>query len=259
MSPHDQVEIEALRDLEQLAVGSTVADFVTNLEARASGLSIADDESGVELSTIHGAKGREWDTVVLFGANADQMPHFRTLAEAGSEGGFADALEDERRLAYVAITRSRDRLVIVSTGEPSPFLGESGLVPLAPSAPTKTEIDARAAEVSDPVNEASAKRQMPAKVGVQGLPSSSSLPTIRAKYQGHCAACGGAISPGETIVNTGGAGFISDVWPDRPPQSLLWSACFAEHTRSKQPSVDRADYWSKSLAPVPAMLTVPRK
>jgi DNA helicase-2/ATP-dependent DNA helicase PcrA len=71
-------------------------------------------EPGVELSTIHRVKGREWDDVVVFGASADMLPH--RLASDESE---------ERRLLHVAITRGRRRVVVLADEDnPSPFMAE---------------------------------------------------------------------------------------------------------------------------------------
>ncbi len=86
-------------------------------------------DAGVELVTVHGAKGREWQTVVVLGMEEDRMPNRRSLAEATDP---ARALEEERRLAYVAVTRATRRLVLaVNPDRPSPFLGEMGLLPRA--------------------------------------------------------------------------------------------------------------------------------
>lgn len=74
----------------------------------------------VELATIHAAKGREWNRVILFAVDEGQTPHAQALAE--------DGLEDERRLFYVAMTRAKMRLEIVCTrGRESRFLQEAGL------------------------------------------------------------------------------------------------------------------------------------
>ena len=61
----------------------------------------------VNLMTIHGAKGLEFDTVFLPGWEEGIFPSQRTLDEGGNKG-----LEEERRLAYVAITRARLRAII---------------------------------------------------------------------------------------------------------------------------------------------------
>ena len=75
---------------------------------------------GIELATIHGAKGCEWPRVILYGVDEKQIPHAASL-EAGE-------LEAERRLFYVALTRAQERLEIVCTlGKESRFLGEAGI------------------------------------------------------------------------------------------------------------------------------------
>ena len=61
----------------------------------------------VNLMTMHGAKGLEFDTVFLPGWEEGVFPSQRTLDEGGNKG-----LEEERRLAYVGITRARKRAII---------------------------------------------------------------------------------------------------------------------------------------------------
>jgi DNA helicase-2/ATP-dependent DNA helicase PcrA len=71
-------------------------------------------EGGITLSTIHRVKGREWDRVVVFGASEGLMPHRLT-----------DDVEEERRVLHVAITRGRQRvLVLGDRTRRSPFLDE---------------------------------------------------------------------------------------------------------------------------------------
>lgn len=71
---------------------------------------------GVTLSTLHGAKGLEWEVVFLVGASESSLPW------PGAQ------LEEERRLFYVGITRAKRSLLISYAGRPSPFLREAGLV-----------------------------------------------------------------------------------------------------------------------------------
>ena len=61
----------------------------------------------VALMTLHGAKGLEFDTVFLPGWEEGVFPHSRAMGEQGERG-----LEEERRLAYVGLTRARKRVRI---------------------------------------------------------------------------------------------------------------------------------------------------
>jgi DNA helicase-2/ATP-dependent DNA helicase PcrA len=66
------------------------------------------DEAKVTIMTIHAAKGLEFDTVFLAGWEEGVFPSQRALDEGGN-----NSLEEERRLAYVAITRARRRAYIL--------------------------------------------------------------------------------------------------------------------------------------------------
>ena len=66
------------------------------------------DEDKVTMMTVHAAKGLEFDTVFLAGWEEGVFPSQRALDEGGNA-----ALEEERRLAYVAITRARRRCIIL--------------------------------------------------------------------------------------------------------------------------------------------------
>ncbi len=89
---------------------------------------VGDDK--VSIMTLHSAKGLEFDTVILAGWEEGLFPHQRALDETGDFG-----LEEERRLAYVGITRARKNVYITyaanrmvfgqwQTGIPSRFLEE---------------------------------------------------------------------------------------------------------------------------------------
>jgi len=64
-----------------------------------------DDEDGVTLMSLHAAKGLEFPVVVIVGMEEDLLPC------AGIQGEARD-LDEERRLAYVGITRAREKLVL---------------------------------------------------------------------------------------------------------------------------------------------------
>jgi DNA helicase-2/ATP-dependent DNA helicase PcrA len=70
-------------------------------------MEIARDESGdrINLMTLHAAKGLEFDTVFLPGWEEGLFPSQRTMDENGVAG-----LEEERRLAYVGLTRAKQRV-----------------------------------------------------------------------------------------------------------------------------------------------------
>ncbi|MCA9543126.1 MAG: ATP-dependent helicase [Myxococcales bacterium] len=73
------------------------------------------------LSTVHQAKGLEWDAVFVLALADGQFPLRLALRSEAEE-------EEERRLFYVALTRARERLEIVCTrGRESRFLGEAGI------------------------------------------------------------------------------------------------------------------------------------
>ena len=67
------------------------------------------DPNRISLMTLHAAKGLEFDVVFLPGWEEGLFPHQRSLDEGGS-----NSLEEERRLAYVAITRAKKQLYILT-------------------------------------------------------------------------------------------------------------------------------------------------
>ncbi|MFG6178205.1 ATP-dependent helicase [Halomonas sp. THAF12] len=80
-------------------------------------------DDGVLITTVHGAKGLEWPLVVLGGVNEEDFPHYTR-----DNPLTPPRLEEERRLFYVAITRARERLVMLHDGgdhRPSRFLAET--------------------------------------------------------------------------------------------------------------------------------------
>src|SRR5256885_8303356 len=119
-------------------------DYATEAEARGEAPTLegflervtlqadTDDMKDVEkvtLMTVHGAKGLEFELVLLTGMEEDMFP-YRNM-----EPRSVEEMEEERRLAYVAITRARKHLVVTHTkqrqifgitrlGVPSRFIGD---------------------------------------------------------------------------------------------------------------------------------------
>ena len=94
--------------VEEIATTETrpgLLPVVTGLRARASARH-APDERGVTLASFHAAKGLEWDAVFLLGVHEGSLPISHAI-KAGP-----DAIEEERRLLYVGITRAREHLSV---------------------------------------------------------------------------------------------------------------------------------------------------
>lgn len=73
-------------------------------------------DNKVTMSTMHGAKGREWKNVVLFADDNISFPSFegieRMISDKIDEKDISDSIDENRRLHYVAMTRAKDELVI---------------------------------------------------------------------------------------------------------------------------------------------------
>ena len=96
------------RSLEAEQPDATVADYLAELARRDAVESEAGGD-GVTLSTLHRAKGLEWDAVFLPQLEEGTLP----IRQSSSD---ADALAEERRLLYVGITRARRHLVLSWAG-----------------------------------------------------------------------------------------------------------------------------------------------
>ncbi len=84
----------------------TIAAFLDHVSLVMENDSNAGDDA-VTVMTLHAAKGLEFDTVFLPGWEEEIFPHRRALDEGGSA-----ALEEERRLAYVGLTRARQKVFV---------------------------------------------------------------------------------------------------------------------------------------------------
>ena len=85
----------------------TVDEFLEQISLVADTDDLDDEESSVTLMTLHGAKGLEFPVVFLVGMEDGVFPHIRSLGEPAE-------LEEERRLAYVGITRAMKKLHLTS-------------------------------------------------------------------------------------------------------------------------------------------------
>ena len=112
--PQAQARIENLDEFESVAREFEVtaedtfslADFLEQVALVADSDSIPDEESGVvTLMTLHTAKGLEFPTVFITGMEDANFPHEMSF-------GSPKEMEEERRLAYVGITRARERLYL---------------------------------------------------------------------------------------------------------------------------------------------------
>jgi DNA helicase-2/ATP-dependent DNA helicase PcrA len=106
-SPEAPGRLENLKELVR-----AIADFET-LQGFLDHVSLVmeneenSDDAKLSMMTLHGAKGLEFDTVFLPGWEEGVFPNQRALDEGGLK-----SLEEERRLAYVGITRARKRAII---------------------------------------------------------------------------------------------------------------------------------------------------
>jgi UvrD/REP helicase N-terminal domain/UvrD-like helicase C-terminal domain len=79
-------------------------------------------ERGVRAGTMHRAKGLEFKAVLVAGVGATYLPYPASLRGLDDPKDREDAVERERRLLYVSMTRARDELVVSWSGRPSGFL-----------------------------------------------------------------------------------------------------------------------------------------
>lgn len=131
-SPERDVIAENLDELrtviQEFAGGrATARDFVDRL---AVGSEARQKPDGAHLMTLHSAKGLEFDAVFIAGLEEGLLPHRRAL-------GSQEAIEEERRLCYVGMTRARSHLSVsyaharllggqAMIGHSSRFIDESG-------------------------------------------------------------------------------------------------------------------------------------
>lgn len=107
-----RVVVERYADLGSLLADLALDPETTRQAVNAGAPDAAEGLRPVTISTMHSAKGLEWDHVVLLGVDDRTLPSpwaVRRAARDGDEG----ELEEEKRLLYVAVTRARERLEVV--------------------------------------------------------------------------------------------------------------------------------------------------
>lgn len=123
--PQDESRVENLhellavaREFEQMAEEGALADFLERISLVADSDQIPDavegeaasvDQGVITLMTLHTAKGLEFPVVFVTGMEDGTFPHQRSMASP-------DELAEERRLAYVGLTRARERLYLTRAG-----------------------------------------------------------------------------------------------------------------------------------------------
>ncbi|MGQ0668326.1 MAG: DNA helicase PcrA [Actinomycetota bacterium] len=115
-------------EFDARAPDGTLADFLEQVSLVGEQDDYDEEASTVTLMTLHVAKGLEFPVVFIVGMEDGVFPHYRSMGDPGQ-------LEEERRLAYVGITRARERLYLchawsrtlfgsTSYNPPSRFLSE---------------------------------------------------------------------------------------------------------------------------------------
>ena len=92
------------REYQERAEEPTLSEFLQQLSLYSDQDDLSEEKSLVTLMTLHNAKGLEFRAVFLIGMEEGVFPHSRSLEEQG--------LEEERRLAYVGLTRAKERLTL---------------------------------------------------------------------------------------------------------------------------------------------------
>lgn len=125
-----RARLENLKELTKVLQDfGTVDEFLEHISL-VTDLAKNDTAAAVNLMTLHMAKGLEFETVFLAGWEEGLFPHPKALEESGEKG-----LEEERRLAYVGLTRAKKTAIITCAGSrrffggwqpslPSRFLNE---------------------------------------------------------------------------------------------------------------------------------------
>ncbi len=188
----DQRSVEAESRIENLQelVGvarsfETVDAFLEQVSLVSDADDIDEDESAVILMTMHAAKGLEFPVVFILGLEDGMFPHLRALTDP-------DELEEERRLAYVGITRAEQRLYLTNAWSRMIF----GQTQYNPASRFLEEIPEELIEEA----EGSRGKRTSSVFGSSGTGGNSY------RYAGGSSSGGGSYSGGSSSGSSGGGG-----------------------------------------------------
>jgi DNA helicase-2/ATP-dependent DNA helicase PcrA len=186
--------VSAAQEHDEAGAPDGLSGFLDRVSLRSDADSVQ-GERGPTLLTVHSAKGLEFDAVILAGLNEDLFPHSMALSD---EGG----IEEERRLAYVAMTRARKRLVLTAAR----FRYQYGEPVLREVSRFASEIppDLLSARSSRPAAERAGRAASPVSSGVSSTPAAGvTRRTGRLSYEPEVddSAGGASFAPGMRVIH----------------------------------------------------------
>ena len=112
-NPNDKLKNDQINEnweIENENSGNALEQFLEQVALVQDTDSIDKNADAVTLMTLHSAKGLEFENVFIVGVEEGLFPHARALMDESE-------MEEERRLAYVGITRAKERLYLIYAGE----------------------------------------------------------------------------------------------------------------------------------------------
>ena len=113
----NEIRLENLEEFKSITMNYenefgeiSLDDFLNEISLVSDVTEHIDGNNKVSLMTVHSVKGLEFDYVFMIGMEEGIFPHYNSIME-----GTNDAIEEERRLCYVAITRAKKDLWIINT------------------------------------------------------------------------------------------------------------------------------------------------
>ena len=104
-------QVEAIENLKEFVEDASNYKTLKEYANETISALYASDDDGVILSTVHGAKGLEWESVIITDFNDGMFPHYKS-----------ENINEEVHILYVAVTRAKKRLCLVSKdGNESPY------------------------------------------------------------------------------------------------------------------------------------------